>query len=127
MKRPTRVYIAGPITLGDQFQNVMKAIELGDRLLREGYVPFIPHLTCYWHAHRPHEPKTWYEYDYHWLDLCDCLISLPGKSLGTEAEIMRMRELGRPVFKEITTFCRDMPKTVDDSLGRWVYQERKHD
>ena len=47
MKR-TKVYVAGPISKGNQFHNVAAAIDKGDMLMSLGYIPYVPHLTVLW-------------------------------------------------------------------------------
>ena len=100
--RKTRVYVAGPITKGDQFKNVNDGIRAGENLSFLGYVPFIPHLTCFWHLMYPEKENAfWYDYDNHWLDLCDCLLRLPGESPGGTMEVGRMVAQGKPVYYSI--------------------------
>lgn len=96
-----RVYVAGPYTKGDVAMNVRVAIEAGDRLAKAGYVPFIPHLTHFWHLLYPHEWKFWCEQDLHWLEICDCVLRLPGESVGAALEVYRACELGIPVYLSI--------------------------
>jgi len=42
--RRTRVYIAGPYTLGDKEANVLGAINAATVLLDSGFAPYVPHL-----------------------------------------------------------------------------------
>ena len=41
------IFIAGPYA-GDQAVNVRRAIEVANKLLLRGYVPYVPHLTHFW-------------------------------------------------------------------------------
>jgi hypothetical protein len=102
-----KVYVAGPYTKGDVAVNVRKAITAGEVLAQEGFIPFIPHLTHFWHLIHPHDVEYWYQYDMHWLECCDCLLRLDGDSKGADEEMRRMIELGRPCFLDI------------DSLVEW--------
>lgn len=95
------VYIAGPYTKGDVAQNVRNAILAADRLAKAGYVPFIPHLTHFWHLLCPHEWEFWLEQDLHWLEACDCVLRLPGESIGADREVEHAQELGIPVYLSI--------------------------
>lgn len=93
-----RIYVAGPYTLGDVAQNVATAIKAGDDLLDLGYVPFVPHLTHFWHMLRPRLYPEWVRYDLQWLPFCDGLLRLPGDSDGADREVQKATELGIPVF-----------------------------
>jgi hypothetical protein len=80
--------------------NVDKAIEAGNRLLREGYNVFIPHLSHYVHTHYSSTSDLngdWYDIDMsfleHWataiyiLDGCE-------NSKGSQMEIEKANKLG---------------------------------
>ena len=94
----TYVYIAGPYTRGDCVQNVRRAILVADRLATQGFVPFIPHLSHFWHFLCPHEIQFWYDLDLAWLRKCDCLLRLSGDSMGANLEVTVAREHGIPVY-----------------------------
>lgn len=96
-----KVYIAGPITIGDQAQNVRKAIDAADELMRRGHVPFVPHLSWFWHFVGPKAWDDWIQYDLHWIEVCDCLLLLPGESRGAEKEVEFALERGIPVVHYI--------------------------
>ena len=82
----------------DPVRNTHEAIMVGERVRELGHIPYVPHLNLLWHIVVPHEPNYWYLYDLAWLDVCDCLIRLPGESKGAEIEVARMEKLGRPVY-----------------------------
>ena len=103
MDSKIKVYIAGPYTKGDVVINTRKAITMGEVLASYGFVPYIPHLTFFWHLVHPHEADFWYEYDFHWLDCCDCLIRIPGESEGADREMHRMINAGKPVFLDLVS------------------------
>lgn len=92
------VYVAGPYTKGDVAMNVRTAICVGDMLRGAGYVPFIPHLTHFWHMVEPHPIEFWYAYDMEWLERCDCVVRLAGESSGADKEVARAKELDIPVY-----------------------------
>ena len=96
-----KVYIAGPYSKGDVAQNVRNAILAGNRLAQAGYIPFIPHLTHFWHLLCPHDWEFWLEQDFVWLEACDCLLRLPGESTGADLEMERAQELNIPVYLSI--------------------------
>ena len=93
------IYVAGPYTSGDPVVNTRKAIEAGELLRGMGFVPFIPHLSLFWHFVEPHDVAFWYEYDNAWVERCDGLVRLPGESKGADAEVKLAIELGMPVFE----------------------------
>ncbi|MFA6046843.1 MAG: DUF4406 domain-containing protein [Phycisphaerales bacterium] len=99
---PKHIYIAGPYTGGDVAVNVGKAVGVGDALAESGAVPFIPHLSHFWHLLWPHEWEFWLTQDLAWLAKCDALLRLPGASPGAEREIAEAERLGLPVFRTVT-------------------------
>lgn len=98
------VYIASPYTKGDIAVNVRTSIEAADRLARDGYVPFCPLLTRFWHLVCPHPISFWYAQAMAWLEKCDAVVRLPGESTGADAEVKRALELGIPVFNSLGEF-----------------------
>lgn len=93
-----KIYVAGPYTRGDVMRNIRYAIEAGDELLQYGLVPFVPHLTGFWHIMFPHEYGTWMEYDSEWLKSCDALLRIDGDSDGADFEVRMAKKLGIPIF-----------------------------
>jgi len=47
--RKTKVYVAGPYTIGNTADNINLMVQVCDALLTEGYVPFCPLLNHFWH------------------------------------------------------------------------------
>jgi hypothetical protein len=104
------VYIAGPYTKPDPCVNTRSAILVGDDLWREGLVPFVPHLTHFWHTVSPKPYWDWLAYDLHWLRVCHALLRLPGESNGADKEVMEAKRLGIPVFwtlQDVVTWARE--------------------
>lgn len=93
-----KVYMAGPYTKGDVGINVRNAIQWGDQIATEGMVPFIPHLSHFWHLVEPRTYSFWVDYDNEWLPLCDALYRIDGESAGSDAEVELAKKLGIPVF-----------------------------
>lgn len=106
------VYVAGPLS-GDMQANAARAIDVGERLLAAGLVPFIPHLTIAWEARHPHHYEQWMAWDFEWLRRCDALYRMPGKSPGADREVDMARQLGIPVFVEAGDVVAWAKKTVD--------------
>ncbi len=97
-KKVVRVYIACPYTLGDVAINVRNSIKAAEKLRALGYSPYNPLLTHFWHLLFPHPAEYWYRHDLEWLEVCDVLFRLPGKSVGADHEVARAKELGMPVY-----------------------------
>lgn len=98
-----RIYIAGPITKGNQFVNVYEAMQTWETLRNAGFFPFCPHLSALFElagvASLSHE--EWLEYDFEWLGVCDGLFRMPGESVGADMEVEFAKEHGIPVFHNI--------------------------
>jgi hypothetical protein len=96
-----RVYVAGPITLGDYMANIRQAILAGERLLSLGFTPYVPHLNYTWHMLYPKTLQQWLALDMEWLFQCHCLLRLPGPSVGADFEVQYAQAHDIPVFTEI--------------------------
>lgn len=93
-----RVYVAGPFRIGDQLGNVREAAMVGIELRLAGHVPVVPHLNGFAHVIKPMPDAFWMEWDLDLLAMCDCLVRLPGPSIGSDAEVERAKVLGMPVY-----------------------------
>lgn len=112
---PPKIYVAGPYTLGDVAVNVRAAIDAANQLLALGFIPFVPHLSHFWHmiAHHPYE--DWIRYDLQWLEACDAVLRLPGESKGADLEVKRAGELHIPVYPGIDWVVAAFPQVTMDS------------
>ena len=99
-----RVYIAGPYSKGDVMLNIREAIFAADWVLAAGHVPFLPHLTGFWHVISPKPYEAWLALDAAWLRQCEVLIRLPGESSGSDGEAAEAKTLGMPVFPGVVEF-----------------------
>ena len=97
-----KIYVAGPYSKGDVMVNIQDAISEADVLLKYGFIPFVPHLTGFWHFMFPHPYDTWMDYDAEWLLSCDAVFRLNGESSGADREVDMANELGIPVFYDRT-------------------------
>jgi hypothetical protein len=98
-KPVTRVYIAGPISAGNQFVNVREAVLAGQQLVEAGLVPFIPHMNCIWEMICGKKPlASWLQWDFAWLAVCDAVLRLPGESPGSDSEVIAALRSGLQVF-----------------------------
>ena len=97
---PITVYVAGPITLGDQFANCGRAIRWGHELHVRGFVPYVPHWGALQQLYIPWSEAEWIAFDNVWLDRCEVLFRLLGVSRGADLEVARAKERSMPVFYE---------------------------
>ena len=91
------VYIAGPYTHGRWEDNIIQAIEIAQQIWMTGHTPFLPHtMTSLWSLLYP--KNQWIRLDLKWLEQCDALIRIEGKSEGADTEVEFAEESGIPVY-----------------------------
>ncbi len=93
-----RIYVAGPISKGDQFLNVKAALDVADALLNMGHQPFVPHLSCIWHMCHPVDYERWLSYDFEWIRVCDAVFRMTGDSPGADREVEFARSLNKQIY-----------------------------
>ena len=81
-----KVYIAGPYTDGDVAINVRKAFAVANDLADNGFAPFVPHYTHFWHMLFPRPYEFWLNLDREYLRSCDCVFRIEGNSRGADEE-----------------------------------------
>lgn len=96
-----RIYVAGPMTIGDREQNLRMALDAGQKLLKAGFAPLVPQLSYYWGDVYPNSHREWLELDLAWVAVSDAMLVLPGKSVGTTTEQRYAKKLSIPIFDEI--------------------------
>jgi hypothetical protein len=99
--KPRYIYVAGPYSNGDMVLNVRNAVLAAEELIKLEFIPYIPHLTMFWHIITPHKYSFWIDYDLRWLDKCEALLRLPGESKGADAEVEYAKESNIPVYYSI--------------------------
>jgi hypothetical protein len=104
-----RVFISGPYTIGDIAQNVKVSMDVANELIDAGYAPFCPHLTHFLHMNHFQPYKKWLEIDVAFLEVCDALIRIPGKSKGADAEVRLAKKFGIPIFKNVSELTMKLP------------------
>ena len=112
----SRIYVAGPITLGDMNDNVAMGVAAGKTLLDHGYAPFIPHLSHFVEPHAtwtntPARYEQWLALDRSFIAVCDALLRLPGESRGADREVAWAVEIGIPVFHTLAVLFDRIPPT----------------
>jgi hypothetical protein len=86
--KPVYVYVAGPFS-GDEDGNANRAIDFAERIRAiDGIIPFVPHLSRAWDARHPgHDYEVWMRWCLAWVERCDAIVRIPGKSPGADREI----------------------------------------
>lgn len=101
MHRGTFVYVAGPYSHPDPVENTNTAVLVGNQLVDLGFVPYIPHLSLFWHAITPKPYQFWLDYDIEWLKKCDIVLRIPGESSGADKETELAKKLSIPVVHSL--------------------------
>ncbi len=106
--KPIKVYVAGPMGIFDKGRpkRIHNGIVAGEKLRRAGLYPFVPHLDDIWGRKFEHSYECWMRYDKVWLELCDALLRIPGKSPGADREVVTAYALGIPVFHSVNEVIR---------------------
>lgn len=107
-RRRLRVYVAGPISKGDVFDNIIRGIKVGRQLVHDGLSPYVPHFDAYMFSWGDSDGNntgalTWNEYlewDLEWSVLAEAVYRLSGASVGADLEVQHALERGIPVFFE---------------------------
>jgi Domain of unknown function (DUF4406) len=86
-------------------------MEVGDRLIKMGYVPFLPLLTHYQHLVYPQSYEMWMELDFEMVKRSDMLLRLPGESAGADREVALATKLKIPVAYSLEDL---MQKTIKE-------------
>jgi len=123
-----KVYVAGPYTPHDgreetRLENVRRASEVAQQLLRAGHIPFCPHtMTAGWEATCGYD--DFLRLGFEWLADCDAILLLPGweTSRGAILEKAEADRLGIPayVWEDAISGLRRL-----DSSGDWVGTARQ--
>lgn len=102
--RKPMVYIAGPISQGNQFVNCREAINWWWRLLKNWNVtPVCPQTSFALEMGKPHSQvdlthQEWLDYDFQIIERCDAVLRIPGPSKGADEEVRFANSKGIPVF-----------------------------
>lgn len=95
----TKVYISGPITIGDRNHNFYQAATAEKNLMLAGYAPLNPMrsitLPFAWESCMPH--SLWLECDVPWVVSSDVVLRLPGESAGADREVQIARRANIPI------------------------------
>ena len=100
-----RVYVAGSYSANnvlDVLKNIGRGEQICTELFLKGYAPFCPWHDKDYVLRAPDAEftvKMFYDYSMAWLEVSDIMLVLPNSenSKGTQAEIVRAKELGIPI------------------------------
>lgn len=104
-----RIYLAGPMSLGDRLDNLHQALRVYRLLIDKGYAPLCPQLTSMVGWIIPADHQTWIDVDLPWVKASDAVLRLPGDSRGADAEVACAREHRIPVFTHLGRFLQEFP------------------
>ena len=102
------IYVAGKYRDEHPYQvyeNIERAWRLGLEVAKLGAYPIVPHKNTE-HMEGAQGPQFWIDGTMEACVRCDALIYVHEgleSSLGTQGEIAKMKELGKPVFADIET------------------------
>ena len=109
-KHRARVYVAGPISIGNFMENIRRGIDAAEDLRKLGFVPFCPFLDAFWQLVHKMTYEELLDQDFAWIEVCDALVRLPGESPGADREIEFARSLGIPVFFDFRSLDEGFPR-----------------
>lgn len=92
------VFVASPYSTGNCLVNVHTAMDEADKLVKAGYLVFVPILSHYWEIRSPKPKHYWLNLDLAILPICDCLLRIPGDSEGADGEVSKARTLHIPIY-----------------------------
>lgn len=93
------VYVASPYTKGDNFVNVQRQIEVGNKLIDFGIIPYLPLVgSAYLHAQKERHFSEWLGMDFNIIMKCDAILRLSGESSGADMEERFANTIKKPVF-----------------------------
>ncbi len=118
MNNKPLVYIAGPYTKGNTELNVRNALAMAEKVIAKGGLPFVPHLSHFWHIEHPKKLQWWYDYDIELLKRCDCVVRLMGESEGADNEVLIATELRIPVYSASEVWHGDFYFPSKEALAR---------
>lgn len=96
-----KVFISSPYTLGNKLHNVLRQVEVAHELMNHGLVPFAPLYAHYQWEKYPRSMEECLAWGYTWMEGCDCVLRLDGKSTGADMEVELANKLGIKVFYNI--------------------------
>jgi len=112
-----RVYISGPITLGDKARNLDQANKAHLELMRRRYAVMNPILTMMIPGAVDIPHQDWLDSDFAWIEHAHAVLRLPGASDGADKEVAFAKSRGIPVFtsiEQLEDWRKEMLKAADE-------------
>jgi nucleoside 2-deoxyribosyltransferase len=108
-QKQERVYVAGPVSLGNWMENLRNALDAGELIARAGFLPLVPHTNMMWEFAHPGKPyQFWlYRMTLPWIKACDYLVRITGESSGSDREVEFADKHGIPVYYSVDEFIKD--------------------
>ena len=118
-----KVYVAGPYTPHDgreetRLDNVRRASEVAQRLLKAGHTPFCPHtMTAGWEETCGYD--DFLRLGLEWLATCDAILLLPGweQSKGARREYEEAVTLGLLIVDDLQSLVSASAEATADKSG----------
>jgi hypothetical protein len=103
--------------------NTSKAIEIADILMSFGFIVFNPHLSVLGNIAKPRSYESWMTQDLAWVERCDFIFRMDGKSPGGDREVEHGKKRGIPTFFDKLT-----PEAVcwNPSTYKWELAKQLH-
>lgn len=119
MKPPAFIYIAGPYRGGvnnaDHMSNCHAAMEAWDYFWEKKVCAICPHWSFAQQLVLPRPDVDWLAYTMAQMTLCKAVYRLPGVSHGSDAEVAAAKQMGLPVFEDISKAASYMRQTYGPS------------
>ena len=96
-----RIFISGPLTVGDQMMNIRNAIDVAEIVINGKHCPVVPHYSSYHNMIHQHSYDDWMNICYCMLEGSDVMFRINGKSYGADLEEKFANKHGIPIFYEI--------------------------
>lgn len=97
MSRPV-LYVAGPYSADPVICTRVALVTATAIYERTEFVPFVPHLSHFWHLVTPMAYDSWLDIDLTILERCHAITRLPGESPGADREVARAAQIGLPLL-----------------------------
>lgn len=119
-----KLYISGPITLGDRDANVSRAKYAALVAMQRGWSVLCPHLSCYYEWGEQFSHSEWLKQDLPWLMHADALVRLPGESLGADEEVFFANDHHIKVYFGLENLPHATPQNSEPQCERAQREDR---
>jgi hypothetical protein len=109
--RKLRVYVSGPLTIGDQLINAREMAVNATEVYRAGFIPINP-INPTWHMVTPLGYMEWIEIDLSLVEVADAVLRVTGVSCGADMETAHALTHGIPVFHSLSALLAGAPKIL---------------